>query len=337
MDIEIQSLKNWVLSFDDKSTKELLKLINEEETLNDVDSLFVNRYVELLNPYVKHLDLKNPNFLSSGLVFYFTSIYYISHFSEWLEKVRDVFLVTMLYLFVDHYLDDKNLDPKIRKEAITQLIMLSQNPELKLNFVDEKFESIVSIYKELNQRNPQFKKYLLVAFMSEVESVKIQQSPDHSYETYLRICYEKGGTSASLIQCLLDPEDQKLMDECYNLGKIIQLLDDCADCDNDNENKINTVATFVLKNEGCLDSLWKSIIPMISEIDERLYRFKYLFGFICAYTVGRYSHNFSKELNEQMKHLKLFEFLYKYDAENKLNKLIREEIEFSKMMEDLKI
>src|SRR5207244_720915 len=87
----------------------------------------VKKYIDLLKG-VSIFEVSDDS-LASGIVFFYSCILYISNFEGWHKKIKDVASLVMLYVMVDHYLDDyvDSIDNKTR--LVSQMGLLISSPD----------------------------------------------------------------------------------------------------------------------------------------------------------------------------------------------------------------
>jgi hypothetical protein len=143
----------------------------------------------------------------------------------------------------------------------------SQSQESQNSILSRMMES----YRFILEKRSISHQPLVSVFMTEVEGIEYQKNPNLSTEQYLDIAERKGATTAIAIQACLGLQTN---DQIYNLGAIIQLLDDMIDVYEDMSNEINTVATDELTKNGNLDRLWCHTALRIGNIKDPFVLFK---------------------------------------------------------------
>src|SRR5438128_10361347 len=77
---------------------------------------FLHRYLAFLKPYVQdskvNAKLREGEILASGASFFYGCFFYIMHFPNWRKHIYDIFLYNLLYMLVDHYIDDNRINDK---------------------------------------------------------------------------------------------------------------------------------------------------------------------------------------------------------------------------------
>jgi hypothetical protein len=277
----------------------------------------LKKYIEMIRPYTKVLGLsgednkpKETDCLASGFIFFYGCLFYIMHFPNWGQHVEDIFLYNLLYILVDHYIDDMNMDSEIKDKAITQMFILVNNPlshEILL-LADPVLKTIALIYHKLITRCPSTKEPIITLLKAEIEGFTIQKNGNLSREKYYDIASRKGGNTVQVLQYIVGNIDPTINDASFQLGLILQLIDDCLDNYADTKNNIHTIATYDLKYKHILDDLWIDIVHRINNIDERFTIFKIFYMIFAIYIPNRFPQDYTKKLVELTKSLNLFNF-----------------------------
>lgn len=249
----------------------------------------VDQYVDSIIPYVDELGIMtqtehSEELLTSGLYCYL-GIYFFGLClagSSILELMKDMFNFVLLYLYVDHYLDDNKVD-KLSK-AKTVKIMMQQLYHPDLETAPPKMRGLVTAYLRLLEKAPSAKQVLIDLFLAEIEGVRYQQDSSKSRDEYLAIAEKKGGKVGDAIAaCLGFPPDRAY----YKIGACVQLLDDMIDAKYDRDNGIHTVATYDLDRYGTLDHLYYYTARQIEAIDPKFFIFRGLFTVNLIYALSQ--------------------------------------------------
>lgn len=205
------------------------------------DELFV-WYIDEMRPYKVHiLDIhaKEPDGVLSGFLYFVGCMRFASKSSV---SQRYCFLYSMLYILVDHTMD--NGDPK----KVIQSILVGEEPL----FID-----IRNIYEEMNLLEPERKDLLFSSF-------QVQAHPQGTpYEQAIK----KG---SSIVRVFTN--DQKEL----NSGSMIQLIDDIIDHEEDflsgkpmyNENVEIAIDNAKKYIENCSEDL-VSLFSVVIDFIER--------------------------------------------------------------------
>lgn len=286
-------------------------------TLNGTNKTFgiplLHKYLEFLQPYVNVLQIndkpRESDLVASGIVFFYGCFFYIMHFPNWGKHIHDIFLYNLLYMLVDHYIDDIKLNINLKALAISQMFILIEDPTAKITYVDPILAVIAEIYTKLLTRCPHCKLAIIKLFKAEIEGLKIQRSANYSRAQYYDIACKKGGYTMQVLLGILNINDEKLLKDTYHLGTIMQLIDDSVDVLADRRNNINTIATYDLSTSviSTLDTLWIDIINRIDQIDPVFNMFKLIYTIFTVYLPGRIPNCYSDQLRIDVSALNLFE------------------------------
>lgn len=274
----------------------------------------LRKYIDLLRPYTDILGIsgkgdqpREADCVASGIVFFYGCLFYIMHFPGWGAHIEDIFLYNLLYILVDHYIDDIRIQPELKNQTIAQMFTLIHNPLAEIPLLDPILKTIAIVYYRLITRCPDTKPAILDLFLAEIEGLSIQKSATLSREQYYNIALRKGGYTMKVLQRIVGNSDPTLDAAAYKLGEIVQFLDDLLDVVTDMKNGIHTIATHDLRTRGNLDELWIDTMHKINAIDPRFTVFKILHTFFAVYIPGRNPISFSEELRLSVNSLNLFE------------------------------
>jgi hypothetical protein len=325
---------NTILTLEDAYnilSKWVPSIINHNDNFNDISSvitILIHKYIELLLPYqdilgMKTNNLREPNCLASGFIFFYGCMLYIMHFPDWGNYIYDIFLYNLLYLLVDNYLDDNRIDIKDKELAINQMEELIQDPLLykKMLLANPVLETIAITYHKLIQKHPKCKDTLIKLFKMEVKSVQIQKDSFHHHNTYYNLAIAKGGYTIEVLSHMI-PDAQILNKESYHIGTIMQLIDDSLDVIEDKNNGINTIATYHINIYGTLDLLWIDIIEKINRIDMGFPIFNIIYSLFVIYLPISLLECYSSEVKNYVNKINLF---YNRDGITALNERIMNE------------
>lgn len=306
-------IKKWLFPITDDDKLTIKRIFTGTE--NSIGIHFLRKYIQLIKPYCKVLGIsentipREADCLASGVVFFYGCLFYIIHFPNWGSHIKDIFLYNLLYILVDHYIDDINLDPNIKSGSIFQMSILILDPlsykTMSLN--DPILEVIANIYYQLITNCPKVKEVIIKLFQSEIEGLDIQNNPNLSREQYYNIATKKGKYTMLVLQAIVDNDDATISEASCQLGEIMQKIDDSLDVLSDKENGIYTIATHDLDKKGILDELWIDITKQIDSIDSQFNIFKILYGIFAMYIPDRLPKNYSTQLRMLTSPLNLFE------------------------------
>lgn len=274
-------------------------------------------YLEMLRPYAKILGIigdgnkpREVDCVASGIVFFYGCLFYIMHFPNWGSHIRDIFLYNLLYILVDHYIDDIQIDSDLKNQAIIQMYILIEDPlsYKTIPLIDPVLKTIAIIYNELITRCPDTKDSIITLFKAEIEGLSIQKKNSLERDKYYDISLRKGGHTMQVLQHIVGNTDSTINDASFHMGTIMQLIDDSLDMHTDKKNGINTIATHDLTKYGNLDDLWIDIMTRIKCIDDRFTVFKILYTIFAVYIPDRSPTHYTKELRSCTTPINLFNF-----------------------------
>lgn len=234
----------------------------------------------------------------SGLIFFYACIIYFMSITNNAEKyIKDILDYNILYLLVDNLIDDGGDKKIFRKMKMTILF-----PSIFRNFKNEKLKTIRDLYYNFILKYPKLKKEFIKLFKYEIDGHKIEKQKDLSYEKYYFNCLNKGNQTIKIINKILKID-------IYNIGFIVQLIDDLMDIKEDLKSNIYTLANVTLDREKNLDSYVNFIFCEINKI-EKFEIFKYIFKYIVMYEVTKNPDYFSQELFTQIEKYALLDYRY---------------------------
>lgn len=290
-------------------------MINEGKYFRSLITNYLRLIFSYSNPLINKIIDGDPEYLVSGIMFFYWKIVFICIFPNWGNHIENIILYNILYLLVDNYIDDcKHLDIRSKELALYQMEILVNDPHkyLTMNFVDPILPYIAQIYIKLLDNCPTCREYMIKLYNLEIKGYIIQKSNVHDEETYYNIALEKGGFTmvvlASIIQYISDQQFDELIAKSYHIGTIMQLIDDCLDAHDDKQNGINTIATYHLDKYGNLDKLWYDIVDKIYNIDPAFNIFKIIYSVFATYIPIRFPHHFDPNIVETIYDVNIFEF-----------------------------
>jgi hypothetical protein len=350
-ELNVSPIENLTLSEACNLAKKWLPPITEEDKITVMNALtgtettfgmpLLRKYIELLRPYTEILGLTGKNnkpreadCVASGIVFFYGCLFYIMHFPGWGKHIEDIFLYNLLYILVDHYIDDIKVDPNMKDIAISQMFILIIDPLAYLNIplIDPVLKTIAMTYHRLITRCPSTKDPIIKLFKAEIEGLTIQHDSSLIREKYYDIALRKGGYTMQVLQYIVGNTDPTIAEASFHIGTIMQLIDDLIDSAADEANDINTIATYIFKNEQILDELWIDIMKRIDNIDSRFTIFKILYTIFAVYIPDRLSDRFSKELTLLTNPINLFDC----NGSNLLVEAIMNELIAIEILSDIK-
>jgi hypothetical protein len=234
----------------------------------------------------------------------------------------------MLYILVDHYIDDIGVHPDTKHQAIAQMYLLIEHPQLHatLPLVDPILKVIAMTYQRLLTRCPTIKPAIISLFQTEIEGLSIQHSASASRDQYYSIALRKGGRTLEVLQQIVGNTEPAVTAASFHIGTVMQLVDDCVDVMADRANGIHTIATYELEKHGTLDVLWCDLVDKIAHIDGRFTMFIMLYMVFAVYLPDRIPDSYSEELRCKTNPLNMFDYNYGCDGSSMLVNAVMKEL-----------
>lgn len=197
----------------------------------------------------------------------------------------------LMYGIVDHYIDCNDIsseEKENRMVIIKNIIYLDIKPDIMTKAI----QVLYDIYQKY-KHNDIVISYIRKAFEGEYFAYRIQYS-EHTYDMYKKACGMKGSTMYCLHKAMNGLEINEKWD--YNVGYLGQILDDISDVDSDNKNGIHTMATYILKRDGYLDSLFYDVSEEIAKFPDDNYTLYRAVMTTLSYYIVNESPHFTDEL-----------------------------------------
>jgi hypothetical protein len=278
---------------------------------------FIRNYVEKIYPYLDSIRDKSRlvETLVSGCAFYYASLLFIMHYPNWASYQRGAFLLNVLYILVDHYIDSIDITQATKQQALSQMYFILGNPAAidTIEVIDDSLYTITKVYVEFIQLHPSAQGALFELFNQEATGMIVQASDRCSRETYMTIAEKKGGCTLNVLHSIVTGSTRQ-SNEVYEIGVCMQLLDDMLDVTDDIANKINTIATHDLQHDGHLDLLWTDTMRRILMLDSKFVIFIIVYTMLAMYIPGRVPSAFSENLRMYTSLFNLFEKCNGIDA-----------------------
>lgn len=335
--LELDIVKKWLPKTFGDEKNDIIKIINSGK--NTGLYILLKKYVEIIKPYAYIIGIDNGlgktreyDCMASGIVFFYGCLIYIMHHENWYQYMTDISLYNILYILVDHYMDDIKIEEEVKKRAMGQMAILIETPERyqELDLEDKILEDIAKIYEQLVKRNPETKNAMKKIFHAEMESVYIQKNSDHSRETYYNLALKKGGYTMEVLKYMVGIKNDD--NSTYELGIIMQLIDDCIDVFADLDNGINTIATHDFQKFGNIDNIITEIIHRIDNIDKKYRIFNIIYMMFVTYIPNRIPNAVSPKLYSQLNQYNIFEQI---NGSEFLTEFIKNELYSLNILEEL--
>jgi hypothetical protein len=291
----------------------------------DIGNIFYKKYVESILPYIDITKLDDERYIhniGTGYLFYYGCIIYVVHFKQWGNCLKSIGLFNNLYMMVDHYIDDMFLSEKVKRDTLSKMKSLLVDPRSE---VDKHLQIIGSMYSQLVMAHPSCKAYMIQLFNVEIESMHIQSNDMHDRDVYYQIALKKGGYTVQVLNTFVNSSDDVNSDDiAYDIGAIVQLIDDSFDLFQDIKDSIHTVATHDYHKHGNLDLLWYDIIHRTHHLSPRFFLFKVIFFNIAFYLVINSPQLYSENIKQYTKNINIKTTFLKTTTENIYNELLNQ-------------
>lgn len=290
-------------------------LLEQKEQLEGILPRLCELYVTRVGPYAGELGLvsdsgieTNPNSPHSGELLFsgFQNFYGLVLVSACLECIPTeerldlMFDYILLYLYVDHYLDDQRQPGAQKMATLKAMFELVRDPNCRAP--PARMQGLVSAYRRILEQAPEAHARLVSVFETEVVGtifqglpckIRAQQNPGPtarvqsgpSREEYLFMCELKGARTALGAHAILHADDPQWRLDLYRIGACVQLLDDMHDVDIDTQAGINTIATYEVQRCGNLDILMYYTLERIESVSTKFNLVKTLLAHLATYVV----------------------------------------------------
>lgn len=181
---------------------------------------------------------------------------------DW-QKDKDIVL---LYLISDFILDDKDIDPKMKKDLLEKIRDRKINNKSKSVF--REVNDLMDILDRLLTGSDKVKEAIFDAWDAEMDSLR--QLTTLEFEELFKISKDKGIRTVRMASIILGKDFDSLY---YDIGGISQLIDDLMDREIDSEDNINTAATICED----MDYYIYRLLILIDELSDHQYFFKISF------------------------------------------------------------
>lgn len=291
---------------------------------------FIDTYATMIIPYYDELgcsDAKRTDVLSAGLFcWYGQLLYYVSRYGIWTNNDHPVnesenknksenkneeilrgsdllsytFDLALLYVYFDHYLDVVPDSDRNKAKTMSNLVSLMQNPDLDIHIPG--LTGMVLAYKRLVKKQPKLIEDMFRLYIFETTAHKLQTGKELSEWEYLQIAKRKGGFTTLTIKTLITGEND--YDEgCYDVGGIVQMLDDMMDVHEDIAAGINNIATYEIRKNGNMDRLFAYTARSIDGLPDKFVLFKPVMMTTLTYILsqpGKFSRRLQRNFSQSI-------------------------------------
>lgn len=323
-------LQAWTIPVNESDKQTIMDCLTSMDNQWSVSLL--EEYINRLQPYMPSLGwdkTRERDCLGSGLVFFYECLFFIMHYPNWGQYIEDIFLYNMLYLLVDHYMDDDEVCPQRKRLAVQQMSFLIEDPlsYRDMPLADPCLKDIALTYYELVTRRPPTLRSLRRLFAVQVETLTVQVDPTLDRVRYHQISLRKGGLTIEVLADIVGETNVLRKSAAYHLGTIMQLIDDSLDVLADKAKGFHTIATYDLKQNGNLDTLFQEIGWRILAIDSHFVLLKILYVIFICYLPGRMRSCYSDDIYYLTNAHNLFDFRYGCDGAALLTRAVASEIQ----------
>lgn len=279
---------------------------------------YVDDFVDKLLPYAEALgiskdcnNLRDKTSIASSILLYYGSLVYKYHFNSPNSALDDLYEYTILYILMDQYIDDINLNDSIKDIAIIQMTLLINDPYKykDLQLIDPILKHMTIIYIRLMDKYPNIKQSIINIFMAQIKGHKKQKLKTLDREDYYTVAAQKGGYTIQVLIHFFMINEEKHIKDSFDMGVIVQLIDDCADVKEDRINNIYTTSLYDLDKKGYLDDIFIDIMEKINNLDNKYNVIKILLTYNLLMVVSKNPVLYSSRLKQLIEPYNLFKYI----------------------------
>lgn len=297
----LEMVERWVPPVSSQVRKRLTEWVTGSGGLTSLHFM-VDLYADMMRPHAQELgycgsESEAADVLGAGLFcWYGQLLFYVSQYGDWSDNSRlpegvlygdellsATFDFVLLYVNFDYFLDRCG-DSGRKLEVLVRLRLLLERPEMEMEIPG--FAGLVAAYRRLVKRRPELRRRLLDLYNYEVRASLLQRGGGLSRDQYLEMARGKGGLTSLAIQTLITGSTTDESD-AYEVGSIVQLLDDMMDVREDLRDGIHTVATHELQESGNIDALFCYTVARIDGLTARFTLFKPFMMGILTYVLSQ--------------------------------------------------
>lgn len=333
LELCIKQIDTWYPDIGYPNIKRLEDFFNHKGYTCVVDYYisFLTKYLDILG--VNTGQTMSNELLSSGFFFFCGGILLKICEVGKITLIEDIFDFMILYMLVDHYLDNKDINDTLKNRNLHYMHLLIENPHL-IDSIHHQNDcapfiiNLVKIYNNLSQKYPHSLSSLKKIFYAEVEGIKIQKNPHLPRNKYLDICEKKGGLTTQAVQSIIGVSPDQYG---YDVGACVQLVDDILDVNGDIENGIHTIATHELKTNKSLDQLIYYTVNKIYHLSNKYNILKPPMMMILIYVV-RMKNNYTNTLREKFQKYPISTYKNDVDVMKMVQELIQASLKQKKLI-----
>lgn len=257
----IEQVKSYILN--------IMQLNDEESTI-----LLSKGYIEVIEDFLNRVRKFNKNIIVSDIFQALSNVWVMNSIQLILNKpiklTSAIFGYSLLYPYLDNYLDNVTIDIKQKKLFNKQIRTWLKGEEVTPfnEYEEQVFYLLNTIESDYNrEKYSEVYNSLLAIQSGQEKSLEQQSKKSIPYETdILRISFEKGGTSvladAYLVKGILTKEE---IDFFFGYGVFLQLLDDLEDTILDKKNGHMTIFSQ-LSRQYPLDNMANKLFNFIDRV-----------------------------------------------------------------------
>lgn len=318
----LQFIDKWMISYNE--LQKMMIATKFKHPNYDILIAIYRPYIDFIRPYIHIFKFDSVTYnkqqkdnIYSGLSFFYLGLLFAVHFDGWGKHIKDIFLYNILFLTVDHYIDDETIDSKQKKQDIATMYFMVKNPGsyVNLNLHNKVLYLIGKTHKELVDNCPTVKDSLIKLFDIEIESLSVQNKKILEEKDYYDLAVRKGQATMLVFLDIMGNHEEKIIQITKQLGAIWQFFDDLSDFEEDIEDNIYTIANYHLEHEGNLDKLWLDQVSRIMQIDSSFNSFIIINLIVAIYILGRRKKYFTDNLVNSVKKYNLFDYDYGFSGD----------------------
>lgn len=218
----------------------------------------------------------DPDILkNSGITFFYFCCMY-SYSVNKIANLEGLAYIVLAYLYVDMALDNGKGEK-----------MLGEIEDAVINGnVNQPNSRIVTFYNKLLAINPDVQGIAAELFIAQVQSTKIQTTPNLPLQSYIDICRRKGALTFKLINAIVGFKMNE--EEINNIGETAQMVDDLYDVLVDINDGVSTQVTVYYQKHGHIDEILTKLLKRIHRLDNCYMCIKLSWIFAALHTCAKY-------------------------------------------------
>jgi hypothetical protein len=231
-------------------------------------------YYHYMYKYIKcikyHDVSKDISIFSSGFIFFYGAISFVWHYKDWGNYIEAICHYNTLYLLFDFYLDSASISSKNKLMLVELLKTTLEEDGVKWTLEDIKtindpvITTLFETYYKLVSVYPETIIYLRKIFNEQVAGFyEPKKSAKFLYDSSMK----KGGYTLELLCSIVGETDTQIKEATFNIGCIVQFLDDMMDIEKDIKANINTIATNYYYSDQSTKLFDELVLDIATRID----------------------------------------------------------------------